>query len=47
MTYERSTKNTHRFLEISQPARIGTLYIQKWCLKDVPRKIRVKIEVVE
>ncbi len=45
--YEKSTKNTHRFQEIEgdMPARIGTIYVQKWAIgKNPPEKIVVTIE---
>lgn len=48
-TYEKSTKNTHRYQEdeqAGQPPRIGSLYIQKWAAKDA-KKIKVTVEVLE
>lgn len=37
--YERSTTNTHRFMEVPRPGEekiIGPLYIQKWYLGEEP-----------
>jgi hypothetical protein len=47
MEYERSTRNTHRFLEAGAPPKVGTLYVQKWAFRGTPKRIRVTIEVVE
>ena len=48
MELEKETKNTIRYLERpqeGQPARIGTLYIQKWALPEKsPKSIQVTVE---
>lgn len=42
--YEKATKNTYRFQEIGQPAKIGALYVQKWALgEEPPQKLTVKV----
>jgi len=36
---ERETKNTIRYTEVpeaGQPPRVGTLYVQKWALGQLP-----------
>ena len=48
--YERSTKNTHKFNEVSEPGKppiSGTVYFQKWIFAKTPMKIRVTVEVIE
>jgi hypothetical protein len=46
---ERETKNTIRYMELTDPAIIGTLYVQKWALKEIdkegnyPDKLSVEI----
>ena len=46
--YERSTKNTHKFLEApGKPPISGTVYIQKWVFAKTPMKIRVTVEVID
>lgn len=54
---EKQTKNTIRFAEeendLGPAPCIGTLYVQKWALKElaingkVPSKLRVTVEVIE
>lgn len=44
---EKDTKNTVRFAEVppeGTPPIVGTLYLQKWYVKDAT-KVRVEIEV--
>lgn len=42
--YEKDTKNTYRFQEIGQPAKIGALYVQKWVFEEQPpQKLTVKV----
>ncbi len=47
-TFERSTKNTHVYLEAVQPGvaqKIGTLYVQKWVVGDrAPQNLKVTLE---
>tara|TARA_B100000315_G_C14121630_1_gene382851 strand:+ start:352 stop:525 length:174 start_codon:yes stop_codon:yes gene_type:complete len=48
-TKEKETKNTIRFQEDQndgQPPRIGSLYIQKWAIKEGV-KVKVTVEVLE
>jgi hypothetical protein len=47
MEYEKSTKNTHRYLEKGSPPKIGVLYLQKWAVQGQPKRIRVTVEVLE
>jgi len=47
MEYERSTRNTHRYIERGSPQKIGTLYIQKWAVRGQPRRIKVTVEALE
>ena len=43
---EKSTKNTHRYSEIGEIPKIGTLYIQKSALgAEPPAKLKVTVEV--
>jgi len=47
---EKATKNTYKFsekAEAGQPARIGSLYVQKWAFgtEDPPRQITVTVAV--
>lgn len=44
---EKETKNTIRYKEVSEPAKIGTIYIQKLALPGKPKKITVMISVEE
>lgn len=47
---EKETKNTIRYQEQApegQPAVIGTIYVQKWALKGIPKKVKVTLEVEE
>jgi hypothetical protein len=43
---EKETKNTVRYAEVAegQPPVIGTIYVQKWALKEIPKTIKVTIE---
>ena len=48
---ERETKNTVRYREVEgeEPAKVGTIYVQKWALRKLnggayPQKIRVTID---
>jgi hypothetical protein len=51
--YERETKNTVRFQEVEdangEPEAIGTLYVQKWLLRQLgnPKHLVVAIRVPE
>jgi hypothetical protein len=47
MEYEKSTKNTHRYVEKGSPPKIGVLYLQKWAVQGQPKRIRVTVEVLE
>jgi hypothetical protein len=47
---EKATKNTYKYAEKTepgQPARIGSLYVQKWAFgtEDPPRQITVTVTV--
>ena len=44
--FEKSTKNTHRFVEQTegQPPKVGTIYVQKWAFSKVPQELEVTIE---
>ena len=47
---EKATKNTYKYAEKAepgQPARIGSLYVQKWVFpaEDPPRQITVTVAV--
>jgi len=43
---EKSTKNTHRYSEIGEIPKIGTLYIQKSALgAEPPAELKVTVEV--
>ena len=46
---EKETKNTVRYAEVSegQPPVIGTIYVQKWALTGIPKKVKVTLEVEE
>jgi hypothetical protein len=46
---EKETKNTIRYTEIAegQPPVIGTIYVQKWALKETPKKLKVTLESEE
>ena len=46
---EKETKNTLRYTEVAegQPPVVGTLYIQKWVFKGVPKRIQVTIDVAD
>jgi len=48
MRYEKSTKNTYRYMEeneLDKPPVLKTLYIQKWAFAgNPPKQIKVKIE---
>jgi hypothetical protein len=44
---EKETKNTVRYQEVQaegQPPVIGTIYVQKWALKGLPKKVKVTLE---
>lgn len=50
----KETKNTVMYGELQgdEPAKIGSLYVQKWALKeltggDFPEKLKVTLEVKE
>lgn len=49
-SYERSTRNTHRYQEDAgdQPIKVGALYVQKTAFMGVitPPKLKVTIEEV-
>ncbi len=43
-TFDRSTKNTHRYVEVNDNPIVGTLYVQKHALGDkAPASITVTI----
>jgi hypothetical protein len=46
---EKETKNTIRYTEVAQgqPPVIGTIYVQKWALKETPQKIKLTLESEE
>ena len=51
---EKQTKNTVRYreLERDEPAKVGTIYVQKWVLRrlnggEFPKRIKITIEAVE
>jgi hypothetical protein len=49
---EKATKNTYKFSEKAepgQPARIGSLYVQKWAFgtEDPPKQIAVTVQAKE
>ncbi len=47
---EKETKNTIRYTEVAegQPPVIGTIYVQKWFLKEeTPKKLRLTLESEE
>ena len=51
-TYEKSTKNTHRYQEQAEdgkPEVIGTLYVQKWAVggNNPAKAITVKVTPTE
>ena len=53
-TKEKETKNTVRYSEEAAdgPPKVGTLYVQKWALKQAnggtyPQTIKVTIEVAD
>ncbi len=44
---EKETKNTVRYQEQApegQPAVIGTIYVQKWALQGIPKKVKVTLQ---
>lgn len=50
MQFARSTKNTHRFEEVSSgplDAKIGVLYIQKSAMPTAPAVIEVSVKEVK
>ena len=46
---EKETKNTIRYTEVAegQPPVIGTIYVQKWALKETPKKLKLTLESEE
>ena len=46
---EKETKNTVRYAEVAegQPPVIGTIYVQKWAIKGIPKKIKVTLDMEE
>jgi len=44
---EKETKNTIRYAEVAegQPPVIGTIYVQKWALEGIPKRVKVTLEV--
>ena len=46
---EKETKNTIRYSEVAegQPPVIGTIYVQKWAMKGIPKKVKVTVEAEE
>jgi hypothetical protein len=45
---EKETKNTVRYQEVQtegQPPVIGTIYVQKWALKGIPKKVKVTLDL--
>lgn len=53
-TYEKATKNKHRYQEDGDEPIVGALYVRKEALmefgtllEDPPKKVRVTVEVVE
>jgi len=45
---ERPTKNTVRFEEVTEDdgaSAVGTLYVQKWALRDIGRPERIKVTI--
>ncbi|MGD0897935.1 MAG: hypothetical protein ABR915_08860 [Thermoguttaceae bacterium] len=46
---EKETKNTLRYAEVAegQPPVVGTLYVQKWVFKGVPKRIQVTIDAAD
>jgi len=43
---EKETKNTVRYAEVAegQPPVIGTIYVQKWAMKGIPKRVKVTLE---
>lgn len=43
---EKETKNTIRYTEVAEgePPIMGTIYVQKWAMKEIPKKIKVTLE---
>ena len=44
---EKETKNTVRYAEVAegQPPVIGTIYVQKWAMKGIPKRVKVTLEL--
>ena len=44
---EKETKTTVRYAEVAegQPPVIGTIYVQKWAMKGIPKRVKVTLEV--
>lgn len=42
-TFDKSTKNTHRFLEDGDPEshKIGSIYVKKTAMPETPSKVKV------
>jgi len=53
LSVDRDTKNTRRYMEDGDgPYAIGTLYVQKWALRQLnggslPDKVEVTVRVVQ
>ena len=48
-SYDQETKNCHRYKEQNidgRPPKVGTLYVQKWAIPDVPTELVVTIKGV-
>lgn len=43
---DKETKNTIRYAAVTEgtPPAIETVYVQKWALKGVPKKIKLTLE---
>ena len=46
---EKETKNTVRYAEVAegQPPVIGTIYVQKWAMKGIPKRVNVTLEIAD
>ena len=46
---EKETKNTVRYAEVAegQPPVIGTIYVQKWAMTGIPKRVNVTLEVAD
>lgn len=45
--FERETKRTYRFKEVSEEPVIGTLYVQQSAFDEKPERIEVTIKVTK